>query len=104
MSHELSTPRNSLPILYNLHAHNEEGNLNEKQIEFAHTIHTAGSDLLSLINDILDLSKVEAGKMEVHPGHVGFDAVKDYVDRSFRAVAEQKALGFEVSMAEDLPK
>ncbi|MFL5884056.1 MAG: ATP-binding protein, partial [Thermoleophilaceae bacterium] len=104
MSHELRTPLNSLLILSNLLAQNEDGNLTEKQIEFAHTIHTAGSDLLALINDILDLSKVEAGKMEVHPGHLGIENVKDYVERSFRPVAEQKTLGFEISTADDLPK
>src|SRR3989440_1927709 len=103
MSHELRTPLNSLLILSNLLAQNEDGNLSEKQIEFANTIHTAGSDLLALINDILDLSKVEAGKMEVHPSHLGFENVKDYVERSFRPVAEQKTLGFEISMADDLP-
>src|SRR5207244_9642116 len=60
-------------------------------------------DLLTLINDILDLSKVEAGKMEVRPGHLGLENVTDFVERSFRPVAEQKSLGFEISTAEDLP-
>src|ERR671938_1495645 len=104
MSHELRTPLNSLLILSNLLAQNEDGNLSEKQIEFTNTIHTSGSDLLALINDILDLSKVEAGKMEVHPAHVALEAVKDYVERSFRPVADEKSLGFEISMADDLPK
>jgi HAMP domain-containing protein/signal transduction histidine kinase/CheY-like chemotaxis protein len=103
MSHELRTPLNSLLILSNLLAQNEDGNLSDKQIEFAHTIHTAGSDLLALINDILDLSKVEAGKMEVHPAHLGIQAVTDYVERSFRPVADEKKLGFEISTADDLP-
>src|SRR5919202_757319 len=104
MSHELRTPLNSLLILSNLLAQNDEQNLNEKQIEFAQTIHQAGSDLLALINDILDLSKVEAGKMEIHPAHVGISQVQDYVERSFRPVAAQKDLGFEISVADDAPK
>src|ERR671937_2930756 len=104
MSHELRTPLNSLLTLSNLLAANEENNLTEKQIEFANTIHQAGSDLLALINDILDLSKVEAGKMDVHPSHVPIATVQDYVERSFRPLASDKALGFEVSVAEDAPK
>src|SRR3954466_10724845 len=103
MSHELRTPLNSLLILSNLLASNEDKNLSEKQIEFANTIHQAGSDLLALINDILDLSKVEAGKMDVHPSHVGITQVQDYVERSFRPVAAQKELGFEISIADDAP-
>jgi signal transduction histidine kinase/CheY-like chemotaxis protein/HAMP domain-containing protein len=103
MSHELRTPLNSLLILSNLLAANEDENLSEKQIEFAHTIHQAGADLLALINDILDLSKVEAGKMDVHPSHVAISQVQDYVERSFRPLAGQKELGFEISVAEDAP-
>ncbi len=103
MSHELRTPLNSLLILSNLLAQNEEQNLSGKQVEFAQTIHSAGSDLLTLINDILDLSKVEAGKMDVHPTHVALTAVRNYVDRSFTPVAAQKELGFEISIAEDAP-
>src|SRR5205085_3166236 len=104
MSHELRTPLNSLLILSNLLAANEDENLNDRQIEFANTIHQAGADLLTLINDILDLSKVEAGKMDVHPSHVGVSQVQGYVERSFRPLAADKKLGFEVSVAEDAPK
>src|SRR3712207_5983606 len=104
MSHELRTPLNSLLILSKLLADNEPGNLTEKQIGYSETIHQAGSDLLSLINDILDLSKVEAGKMDIHPAPVGLENVKDYVDRTFRPVAEQKGLDFEVEIEADLPE
>ena len=98
MSHELRTPLNSLLILAKLLAENPESNLNEKQIEFANTIYSAGSDLLSLINDILDLSKVEAGRMDVNVSEVKLSDLRDFVERSFRAVAEDKDLGFEIDV------
>ncbi len=103
MSHELRTPLNSLLILSKLLAENPDQNLTDKQIEFASTIHTAGADLLSLISDILDLSKVEAGKMEVHPGELQTSAIRDYVERAFGPVAEQKGLDFDVTTADDVP-
>ncbi|HEX8052429.1 MAG TPA: HAMP domain-containing protein, partial [Thermoleophilaceae bacterium] len=103
MSHELRTPLNSLLILSELLAKNEGENLDEKQVEFATTIHNSGADLLSLINDILDLSKVEAGKMDVHPRHVPIAEVAGQVDRGFRAVAEQRGLEFEIELDENLP-
>jgi hypothetical protein len=98
MSHELRTPLNSMLILARLFAENPEKNLTDKQVEFAHTIYTAGSDLLKLINDILDLSKVEAGKMDVHVTDVALTEVRDYVNRAFRPVAEQKGLDFSVDV------
>jgi CheY-like chemotaxis protein/HAMP domain-containing protein/GAF domain-containing protein len=98
MSHELRTPLNSLLILAKLLSENPESNLNEKQIEFANTIYGAGSDLLSLINDILDLSKVEAGRMDVNVSDVKLSDLRDFVERSFRPVAEDKDLGFEIEV------
>jgi CheY-like chemotaxis protein/signal transduction histidine kinase/HAMP domain-containing protein len=92
MSHELRTPLNSLLILSKLLAENPEENLTAKQIEFASTIHTAGADLLSLISDILDLSKVEAGKMDVRPTAVVLDEVREYVWNNFGPLAEQQGL------------
>ncbi len=103
MSHELRTPLNSLLILSKLLAENPEQNLSDKQIEFASTIHTAGADLLSLISDILDLTKVEAGKMEISPGSIALPGIREYVERAFASVAEQKGLAFEVRTAEDAP-
>ncbi|TML81206.1 MAG: response regulator [Actinobacteria bacterium] len=98
MSHELRTPLNSLLILAKLLGENTDSNLNEKQIEFANTIFGAGSDLLNLINDILDLSKVEAGRMDVNVSDVRLTDLRDFVERSFRPVAEDKSLGFEIEV------
>ncbi|TMK40389.1 MAG: response regulator [Actinobacteria bacterium] len=104
MSHELRTPLNSLLILSKLLAENDERNLSDKQLEFARTIHRAGTDLLELISDILDLSKIEAGKMEILPDLVALDAVTDYVKRTFQPVAADQGLSLEVVAAPDLPE
>ena len=104
MSHELRTPLNSLLILSKVLSSNENGNLSEKQIDSAATIHNAGSDLLALINDILDLSKVEAGKMDVHVTRTSLDGVRDFVERSFRPVAEEKGLTFAVEVEPGAPE
>ncbi|WP_078661289.1 HAMP domain-containing protein [Streptomyces sp. NRRL B-24484] len=103
MSHELRTPLNSLLILAKLLSDNNEGNLSSKQVEFAETIHGAGSDLLQLINDILDLSKVEAGKMDVRPARIALVQLVDYVEAAFRPLAEDKSLDFAVRVTDDLP-
>ncbi|GIF31710.1 ATP-binding protein, partial [Actinoplanes utahensis] len=103
MSHELRTPLNSLLLLARLLADNTEQNLTSKQIEFARTIHSAGSDLLSLIDDILDLSKIEAGRMDVEPDVVDFDGIRSYVEQAFVPQAEVKGLDFRVDVAPELP-
>ncbi|GAA0938636.1 HAMP domain-containing protein [Virgisporangium aurantiacum] len=103
MSHELRTPLNSMLLLSRLLAENTDHNLTGKQTEFARTIHSAGSDLLGLINDILDLSKIEAGRMDVEPGEVAFDDVRSYVEQAFGPQAEEKGLDFTVNIAGDLP-
>ncbi len=103
MSHELRTPLNSLLILAKELYSNPEGNLSPKQVQFAETIHSSGTDLLSLINDVLDLSKVEAGKMEVHVGPVSIGDVREYVQRNFEPVAEEKGLEFEVEITDGVP-
>jgi signal transduction histidine kinase/HAMP domain-containing protein/ActR/RegA family two-component response regulator len=103
MSHELRTPLNSLLVLAKLLSENLDGNLTVKQVEFARTIHEAGSDLLQLINDILDLSKVEAGKMEVHPAPISLDTLLEYVDATFRPTAAQKKLALQIEVSSDVP-
>jgi HAMP domain-containing protein/signal transduction histidine kinase/CheY-like chemotaxis protein len=103
MSHELRTPLNSLLILSKMLSDNREGNLTDEQVKFASTVYTSGNDLLGLINEILDLSKVEAGKMPIDPSEVPLDSVQESLEQSFRHVAEQKAIGFEILMAPNLP-
>ncbi|MFJ9338752.1 HAMP domain-containing protein [Streptomyces sp. NPDC101733] len=103
MSHELRTPLNSLLILAQLLAQNPSRNLTPKQVEYAGIIHSAGSDLLQLIDDILDLSKVEAGKMDVNPERVPLKQLLDYVDATFRPLTSQKSLEFEITTATGVP-
>ncbi|MFJ8659561.1 HAMP domain-containing protein [Streptomyces sp. NPDC093795] len=103
MSHELRTPLNSLLILAQLLAQNPTRNLTAKQVEYAGIIHSAGSDLLQLINDILDLSKVEAGKMDLNPERVPLRRLLDYVEATFRPLTTQKSLTFTVSTAPGAP-
>jgi CheY-like chemotaxis protein/signal transduction histidine kinase/HAMP domain-containing protein len=104
MSHELRTPLNSLLILAKLLADNPDGNLNDKQIDFARTIHASGVDLLTLINDILDLSKIESGMMSLNLSDLAFDELRDLMERNFRQVAQDKDLSFDVDLATSLPR
>src|SRR5207248_2902688 len=104
MSHELRTPLNSLLILAEVLSGNREGNLTPKQAEAARTIYAAGSDLLSLINDILDMAKIESGTMAVDPGEVRFTDLRDYVRQTFDPVAQSKRLEFTAELAPDLPE
>jgi CheY-like chemotaxis protein/HAMP domain-containing protein len=103
MSHELRTPLNSLLILSRQLSDNGEGNLSDKQIRYAETIRQAGTDLMTLINEILDLAKIESGTMAVEIGPVRFANLRDYVDQTFRQVAEEKGLGFAVELEGALP-
>ncbi len=103
MSHELRTPLNSMLILAKLLADNPDGNLSPKQIEFASTVYASGGDLLNLINEILDLSKVEAGKMELEISEVSLPEIADTIDRTFSPLARQKGLNFSVNVAPDVP-
>ena len=104
MSHELRTPLNSLLILSKLLTDNKDRNLTPKQVEYAQTIYSSGSDLLSLINDVLDVSKVEAGKMEITPTDVAVEEINGSLQRSFTPVAEQKGLNFKVEVQPDAPR
>ncbi|MCH6269293.1 response regulator [Neobacillus citreus] len=103
MSHELRTPLNSLLILSKLLAENSGGNLTEKQVSFSKTIHSSGRDLLVLINDILDLAKIESGKMRVNPGKVLISDLVEFVENSFRPIADEKNVNFHISLQDDLP-
>jgi signal transduction histidine kinase/HAMP domain-containing protein/ActR/RegA family two-component response regulator len=103
VSHELRTPLNSLLILARLLAENSAENLTVKQVEYAKVIHSSGSDLLLLINDILDLSRVEAGKLDVHPERFALAALAEDLRTVFEPLAAEKALYFAVSIAPDVP-
>jgi CheY-like chemotaxis protein/signal transduction histidine kinase/CHASE3 domain sensor protein len=98
MSHELRTPLNSSLILAKLLADNPKGNLSEEQIKFARSIYSAGNDLLNLINDILDISKVEAGKLELSPEDVQVGKLAESLKNTFEPLAGQKQLAFEVTV------
>ncbi|MBE4573172.1 histidine kinase [Vibrio navarrensis] len=103
MSHELRTPLNSILILSQLFANNKDGNLTDKQIESAKAINSSGSDLLSLINEILDLSKVEAGKIDLHIEDVSLASIEQDLLRLYKEIADDKGLDFQVICAGNLP-
>ncbi|HOE95879.1 MAG TPA: HAMP domain-containing protein [Candidatus Sumerlaeota bacterium] len=104
MSHELRSPLNSLLILSRQLADNGSGNLDPKQVEFAETIHASGSDLLALINDILDLSKIESGIVSLELEDVNFRDIQHFVERNFRQIANMKKLLFAVELEPGLPE
>jgi HAMP domain-containing protein/signal transduction histidine kinase/DNA-binding response OmpR family regulator len=104
MSHELRTPLNSLLILSDQLCTNPQGNLTPKQVDFAKTIHSSGNDLLMLINDILDLSKIESGTVLVDVGEVRMNELRNYVERTFRHMAESKGVDFLIRLDPQLPK
>jgi signal transduction histidine kinase/HAMP domain-containing protein/ActR/RegA family two-component response regulator len=103
MSHELRTPLNSLMLLSEMLSQNPEGNLSGRQVEFARTIHASGAELLDLINDILDLSRIEAGATVVELASTTPAAIGEYVERTFRHVAESRGLGFHTELDHGLP-
>ena len=103
MSHELRTPLNSLLILAEHLAANPKSHLDSKEVEFAKLIHVSGNDLLSLINEILDLSKIESGTVLVNNVAVPFAAVQEQIENTFRHVANDRKIDFEITLASDLP-
>ncbi|MFD3455076.1 HAMP domain-containing protein [Streptomyces sp. NPDC058691] len=103
MSHELRTPLNSLLVLAQLLAQNATRNLTPKQVEYAGIIHSAGSDLLQLINDILDLSKIEAGKMDVNVERIPLRRIVEYIEATFRPMTTEKGLAFDVVAGPGVP-
>lgn len=104
MSHELRTPLNSLLILAQILSENKDGNLSAKQEEYIRTIYSSGNDLLHLINDVLDLAKVESGKIEIIPKEVEFHHVQEYIYSQFTPIARQKNVKFNVKLSPELPE
>lgn len=104
MSHELRTPLNSILILSQLIANNRDGNLTDKQVESANAIHSSGSDLLSLINEILDLSKIEAGKVDLFIEDVGIDGLVKDLNRLYKDIANEKGVAFKLNISEEAPQ
>lgn len=103
MSHELRTPLNSMLLLSNLLAEDALGNLTEKQSEYARTIHAAGKDLLALINQVLDLAKIESGKQEFHLATVPVEGVVHHMSQMFAPLAHDRGLAYRAEIAPDVP-
>lgn len=103
MSHELRTPLNSSLILAKLLADNPDDNLTAEQVKYAQTIQSSGNDLLNLINDILDLSKIEAGHVDIRPEPVSVERLSNNIRQVFEPIAKNKALGFEIDIASECP-
>ncbi|MBL6943717.1 MAG: response regulator [Bacteroidales bacterium] len=104
MSHELRTPLNSIIVLSQLLAENKNTHLDDKELQFSSTIHSSGNDLLNLINDILDLSKVESGKIDLYPEQLYFDDLKPFVESSFREIMIEKGLKLNIKINNNVPK
>ena len=104
MSHELRTPLNSIIVLSQLLSENKRANLTEKQIEFARTINSSGADLLELINEILDLSKIESGKIDIHPEHLSLKEFATQLEQLFRPIAEKKQLELKTVFEAGIPE
>ncbi len=103
MSHELRTPLNSLLILAKLLGDNEDGNLTDRQVEYAQTVYASGVDLLALINDILDMAKIESGTTDVDVSDISFESLRSDVERNFTQIAADKGLDFTIALGETLP-
>lgn len=104
MSHELRTPLNSIIVLSQLMAENKKNHLDKKELQFSQTIHSSGFDLLNLINDILDLSKVESGNIELHIERLDFDDLKAFIKSSFKEVMREKGLRLHIEIKNNVPK
>ena len=104
MSHELRTPLNSMLILAKMLADNSDGNMTAKQVEFAKTVHSAGAELLALINEILDMSKIESGTMTLEIGAVSLAELASQLERQFRPIAQGRGLDFVVELARAMPE
>ena len=103
MSHELRTPLNSLLILSQQLYENPTGNLSEKQVKYARTVNSSGRDLLTLINDLLDLTKIESGTVVLDISAIGFGDIHETIERTMRPIAQQKGLGFTIRLGDRLP-
>ena len=103
MSHELRTPLNSLLILSQILEENKEGNLTKKQIQYANTIYSSGKDLLDIINEILDISKIESGKVDSQISEIDIKGILTFINHQFTAIAEQKDIKFDVTIQDDVP-